>query len=289
MALEVRRYNAVDAFLTAAGEYLARREAEHNLIFGICANVRAYPQLFGDDPPAFAVVADGERVALATLRTPPFNQVLSAAEDPAAVDLLVDDLHDADERLPGVTGPTEVAHRFARRWEALTGLAAHIDLRERIFRLERVVAPRPVSGSWRLAEPRDRQTLIRWLLAFSAEALPNQPQLDDPGGAVDRWIAGELRTMYLWEDGGEVVSMVGAGGPTPNGIRIGPVYTPPPFRGRGYASNLTAAASQAQLDAGRRLCFLFTDLANPTSNRIYRQIGYEPVADVDLWRFAERH
>jgi hypothetical protein len=44
--------------------------------------------------------------------------------------------------------------------------------------------------------------------------------------------------------------------------------------------------SVALLDSGRRYCLLFTDLANPTSNQIYRQIGYWPVCDVDLytWR-----
>ena len=79
--------------------------------------------------------------------------------------------------------------------------------------------------------------------------------------------------------------MCGVGGPTPNGIRIGPVYTPPEFRGRGYASACVAAASQLQLDAGRRFCFLFADLSNPTSNHIYQEIGYEPVGDVDRYVF----
>ena len=64
------------------------------------------------------------------------------------------------------------------------------------------------------------------------------------------------------------------------------MYTPPPARGRGYASALVAEASQLQLDAGRRFCFLFTDLANPTSNHIYQAIGYEPVRDVDEYRFG---
>ena len=72
---------------------------------------------------------------------------------------------------------------------------------------------------------------------------------------------------------------MGFGGPTPNGIRIGPVYTPPELRGRGYASALTAQVSQLQLDRGKRFCFLYTDLANPTSNAIYRRIGYERVCD----------
>jgi predicted GNAT family acetyltransferase len=80
--------------------------------------------------------------------------------------------------------------------------------------------------------------------------------------------------------------MVGAGGETPNGIRIGPVYTPPQRRSRGYATSLTAAASADQLGRGRRFVFLFTDLANPTSNKIYQAIGYRPVCDVDMYRFT---
>ena len=93
------------------------------------------------------------------------------------------------------------------------------------------------------------------------------------------------RTVYLWVDDGRPVSMTGAGGLTPNGIRVGPVYTPPGDRGHGYASNLVAQVSQAQLDSGRTYVFLFTDLANPTSNKIYQAIGYEPVNDFDEWEF----
>jgi predicted GNAT family acetyltransferase len=40
------------------------------------------------------------------------------------------------------------------------------------------------------------------------------------------------------------------------------------------------------LAEGRRFCFLFTDLGNPTSNHIYQEIGYRPVADVDVYRFG---
>src|SRR5581483_201888 len=82
------------------------------------------------------------------------------------------------------------------------------------------------------------------------------------------------RSFGVWEVDGEVVSMCGYGGPTPNGIRIGPVYTPPEHRGHGYASALTAEVSQHQLDAGRTFCFLYTDATNPTSNAIYERIGY---------------
>ena len=285
MSLTVRCHASVDEFLVASGGFLEAREAEHNLLFGISSAIRATPEVFADDPPQFATVADADGpVVAATLRTPPSNQVLSSIDDPAAVDALVDAFR--DEPLPGVLGPTEAAARFAAGWTDATGRAAHVEVAERIFRLARVVRPdRTSSGTWRMAEPRDRELIARWLVEFSAEALPEAPPLPDPAASADRWIERRGRVAYLWEDGGEVVSFVGAGGETPHGIRIGPVYTPPARRQRGYASSLTAAASADQLAHGRRFCFLFTDLANPTSNKIYQAIGYEPVCDVDQYRF----
>ena len=136
----------------------------------------------------------------------------------------------------------------------------------------------------RVARPEDRRLVADWIESFHDEASIGNPRQDYETMA-DRWIRRLGRTVYLWEDEGRPVSLTGVGGPTPNGIRVGPVYTPPSARGRGYASNLVAQASQLQLDAGRTFVFLFTDLANPTSNKIYQAIGYEPVIDVDEWEF----
>lgn len=286
MAFTVRQHGSVDDFLAAAGEFLEAREAEHNLIFGISSFVRTSSELLTDGPATFATVTGGDgRIVAATLRTPPHNQVLSCIDELAAVDSLVDALR--AEPLPGLLGPTEPAARFAGRWTDVTGQRAHIEVAERIFRLTSVVPPvRPADGTWRFVEPTDRDLIARWLVAFSTEAMPEAPPIADPGAVADRWIAQVGRVGYLWEDAGEAVSLVGASGETPHGIRIGPVYTPPERRGRGYASSLTAVASQDQLDRGRTFVFLFTDLANPTSNKIYRAIGYEPVCDVDMYRFG---
>ena len=284
MGLTFHRLGDAGDFLTLAGSFLEAREAQHNIILGVAAQVRDMPNPSAD-PPSFGIVTDrGERVVAATMRTPPYNQVVSEVDDPAAIDLLAREL--AGEPLPGVSGPKEVAARFAERWSALTGRRTRVQFSERIFRLDRVIRPaRPALGSWRLAEPRDRELIAAWMEAFAEEALPGQPRPDNALELVDRWIARQYRTLYLWEDDSRVVCLVGAGGETPKGVRIGPVYTPPAFRSRGYASSLTAAASQDQLDHGRRFVTLFTDLANPTSNRIYQAIGYVAVRDVDVIGF----
>ncbi|MDQ2674851.1 MAG: GNAT family N-acetyltransferase [Chloroflexota bacterium] len=286
MTLTLTQPRSADEYLHAAGDFLARREAEHNLIFGICSAIRLSPDAFGEQSPRYLTVADAAgSIVAAALQTPPNNLVVSHVEDLAAIDLLVDAL--VDDRPPGVLAPKGVIEPFLSAWAARTGETAHLEVAERAFQLERVIPPkRPATGSWRVARPDDRDLLADWVVAFSTEAMPEQPPIEHPFEVADRWIARINRLVYLWEDGGHVVSLVGAGGETPSGIRIGPVYTPPEARGNGYATSLTAAASVDQLENhGRRFCFLFTDLANPTSNAIYRSIGYEEVCDMDQYRF----
>ena len=90
--------------------------------------------------------------------------------------------------------------------------------------------------------------------------------------------------MFLW-DIGQPVSLAARSRHTTHGINVGPVYTPPAFRRRGYAGACVAALSQQMLDAGWEFCTLFTDLANPTSNSVYQKIGYRPVCDFDEYVF----
>ena len=281
--LRVTRFDTAAAFLAAAGGFLAEREAQHNLIFGICANLTADPA-FPSAPPYLATVSRGDRVVLAGVMTPPWNLVLSWTAEPDALSAMAADLDSTGIEPPGTTSPVETARAFASIWCERHGLVSEIAVAERIYRLERVVPPRSVPGQVRVATEADRDLLVRWVDAFLAEALERRSP-EEAAVLVDRSFRTGTRTWYLWDDNGPV-SVAASAGPTPNGIRIGPVYTPPEKRKRGYASAVTAAASQIELDNGRRFIFLFTDLSNPTSNKIYQQIGYEPVIDVDQLVFV---
>jgi uncharacterized protein len=96
----------------------------------------------------------------------------------------------------------------------------------------------------------------------------------------------ERQTVFLWEADGRPVSSAHTTRPTRHGISIGPVYTPPGERGKGYASNLMADLSQRMLDGGKRFCALFTDVDNPTSNKIYECIGYRGIATSEYLGFV---
>jgi len=284
--MRVERPTDVRTFLARAGAYLETREAEHNLIFAVCSGLTTNPEVFVERPLFAIAIDDGGEVAGAAIQTPPRQLILSEPAAPDVAASLADAL--APIELPGVLGPSAASAEFAARWAAARpGRSVEPAMHERIYRLTSVISPRPAPGRARIAEAPDRDLLVAWVEAFSLEAL-GEPMLEAPLYG-DRWVA-RLggRAAWLWEVDGEPVSFAGVSGPTPHGIRVGPVYTPPEVRGRGYAGNVVAAASQAQLDAGRQFVFLFTDLANPTSNHVYQAIGYEPVGDVDQWVFATR-
>ena len=280
-ALTLERPGDPRTFQTLAGPFLAAREAENNLTIGLTGNLvagRSYgPHNY------FGVVRDGDLVVGVALRAGLYLIVTPGTTDDA-LRLLIDDAVTASPDAPGIVGPAPLAAEAVAIWTARTGQRAVIQTNERIYRLSRVIPPRPTPGRMRTARPTDLDRMAAWFVAFTREAQPYYDDSEEVARAnAERWIG--HGGMRVWEDGGEAVAMAGASGPTPNGIRIGAVYTPPARRKRGYASALVAALSQQQLDAGKKFCFLFTDLANPTSNKIYMDIGYEPVIDVDQYAF----
>ena len=275
--MKLRAHDDVRSFLDAASPLLMPDEARYNLLFGICSTLIEAPRAYATFH-LWTLESRGE-VMWVGLMTPPFNILVTRPAQPDALDFAAEALHTGGVSLPGVTGALPEVDDFADRWERLTGLKRRLRMGQGIYAVQEVRPPEGVSGQMRLAADSDRGLLAEWLRAFAAESTPEEsPHLE-----VDQIITRRLESSHggfaLWEDAGESVSVSGFGGETPTGIRIGPVYTPPALRGRGYASALVAELSRGLLAAGRDYCFLYTDLANPNSNRIYQRVGYERVCD----------
>jgi predicted GNAT family acetyltransferase len=282
--VQVKRCDDPAAFVGAAGALLLADEARHNLMLGIAGSLRDHPGLYLE----FRgwLVEDDGRVVAAALQTPPYNLALARPTAEGGIEALADAIRDERVELPGVTAAVPEVEEFADAWVGEAGLERRARMKQRIYRLTEVRPVHGVRGRPRSATAEDRTLLLDWVHAFADESFE-----DVDAHAAERQVEARLerRTggFSLWEDE-EPVSLVGWGGETPNGVRIGPVYTPPEKRRRGYASALTASVSAQLLAAGRRFCFLYTDLANPTSNRIYSEIGYEPVCDSVDYAFVAR-
>jgi uncharacterized protein len=278
--MHAERLEDAAEFLTEAGPLLLADEARHNLILGVAGTIRDSPDVYPLRS-LWLVRKEGRPVA-AAIRTPPYNLILARPESPLALEALADVIA---EELPGVNGCVPEADAFAEIWAGRTGARARTNMRQGVYALEQVHPLPAVPGSARVATLDDRDLALQWWIAFGEEVLhEGGPGRENAEAMVGHRLTASGRGFLLWEEGGDVVSLAGWGGATPNGIRIGPVYTPPDLRGHGYATALTAELSQRLLDGdlfdgGRRFCFLYTDLANPTSNKIYERIGYVRAAE----------
>ncbi|MEM1391983.1 MAG: GNAT family N-acetyltransferase [Cyanobacteria bacterium P01_H01_bin.150] len=280
--MKLHQFENANLFYQKIEDYLLKDEVLHNLLLGVTKNLINYPQRCKIKP-YLATVEQDENIIAVAMMTIPYNLLLSQVKYLKAIDILVQDLQQKYESLTNVNAPAIESEVFAEKWSLFTGQSYQLRAL-RIFKLERVKQPSQVKGNLRLATKNDKQLIKSWHDAFNLEALEKKSSDLDSQTWVDRIL--QKKTAYLWEDK-IPVSIACSTRSTRNGIGINMVYTPPEYRKRGYAGTCVAALSQTLLDKGYKFCFLFTDLSNPTSNKIYQKIGYQPVADWNNYSFSD--
>jgi uncharacterized protein len=276
-------FQDADPFLQKAHSYLHRQEAANTMLLNICSEYQQNPARF-KQPPFLALVEDETGILLAAGMAPPRKIFLFTDRDPAgpAASLLARDLFEGGLRPPSVFAGSKISFAFARAWHETSGADYKEGLVSRLYDLHQVTPPGESRGRLRQAVEKDTELVTRWVTAFQQEAIGANP-VDDVRPEVIRRI--EKNEVFIWEDG-QPVAMAARTRPSAHGIAIRWVYTPPELRRRGYAAACVAALSQHCLDTGKKFCCLFTDLANPTTNHIYQQIGYWPLGDFIEYSFC---
>jgi predicted GNAT family acetyltransferase len=266
-------------FAAQATPFLSGR-VECNVLMTVLMNVLdgVYPR----SSPLFAYgLDDGGAVGYAAVRTPPWS-LISSALDPYLAPRLLEMWVKDDPELPGVSGQPTTAQGIAAAWTALTGAPTHCTMREAMHVLRTVIDPsRPAPGHLRLARGSERDLMVEWTRKFVYEA--GLVVGDHAAAMVDARL--DRDRLLVWDHHGPV-SMVGIAQEVARLVRIGPVYTPPELRRRGFASSAVAETSRRALARGARECALFADLANPTSNKIYAEVGFRRFVDWEEHSFS---
>ncbi|RZU29326.1 putative GNAT family acetyltransferase [Streptomyces sp. BK022] len=273
----------LDEFLHTAGDFLRSRPALHTVTLTVAEALRTRPFTYGAEPSLFGVLRGaGGPVRATLLHTPPRPVQLTPVDAPDAA-ALADRLAKAGHQVPGVWAERETATAFATAWQRCTGATAGQTERQRLYRLAEPVQPdRVPPGRARVAEAADRELLARWYTEFAADT--GGQVVQDPAQWADSRVAHGGATLWETPDG-TPVSLAGQLPESGGQIRVAPVYTPAALRGHGYAGAVTAEVSARAAATGAEV-LLFTDLANPVSNRLYQRLGYRPVADFATWTFA---
>jgi predicted GNAT family acetyltransferase len=264
--------NAAD-FLAAAGAFLNLSEAENSIVSISAARMVSGPTRDDADTYLASVVHEGAVVAAALHGSS--GSVMLTGRSAPALTLLAADMAGRSRAPKSMVGPLAACETFAREWIGRTGQRHALRFHLRHYELHRRPSLPGAPGHMRLPRQDEHDLLLAWQLAFIEEA-----GLSDDPARIQRVFARRLEqgTVRVWDDDG-VVSLAGYGDGGTDVARVAPVFTPPEHRRRNYASALVGELSRELFEQGKRAMFLTTDVANPTSNSIYRKIGYLPAAD----------
>ena len=261
---------------------LLDEEAKNSLMIGVLNNVKQGIYVTFHQ---FTVEEDGELLAILQVTPPhPLHYIVVKKE---RLDLLPSFIipHLLKEEVPfsEVVSERQQAERFATAWQEITSGTSEMFMSQGLYRLDSVEDIDMATGRMREATMADKAQLEAWYSAFEVESGLRSSPPEKVTKAVQTML--DREEAVFWEVDGQVVSCAKRARPTENGITVSFVYTSPDARGRGYARSLVADLSRQLLET-KSFCVLYTDLTNPTSNKIYREVGYRQIMDSAWVRLA---
>jgi GNAT superfamily N-acetyltransferase len=260
--------------LRSAEEFLSSKPVLHNMILSIL-----HARVAQADPGRYWIAFHGDKAVGVVLQSPLDYPATLTPMESRAVLAIVDAIAQVGVTLPGVNGDAATAASFAGQWGERSKSAATPFLGMRLYELLELGEVPRTEGRLRQAGPSDRSLMIQWSRAFQIEI---GESAHDTELRVDRGLA--AGQLWVWDQNGETTSMAVSREPVQGVVRLSGVYTPPEKRKHGYAAGCVHALSKHLRAVGYR-CILYTDLGNPTSNSIYRRIGYRAVAEALRYRF----
>lgn len=128
----------------------------------------------------------------------------------------------------------------------------------------------------------ERSIIFEWIKNYEIESFGSEDndaltthvneRVDNMNSGYDCWV--------LMVDN-QPVSLSGFNARLPDIVQIGPVWTPPEFRSKGYARTLVASTLQQAKEEDVQKSILFTD--NPAAIKSYESIGFK---EIGLYKLA---
>jgi len=277
----IRSYRHAEEFLARIQSTLEENEVLNSLMLGLSLRLANSPT---NDGTIFRSVHDALGVIAVSMQTPGRPVIVYAhrSDITDAFSMIVADYFQNQRDPIGVVGTKAAAQRFAQLWQVVSGVEPRIDQHQRIYQCTQVEEIDLAPGKLRPAYKKEIPMLSDWAMEFS-QAVPDKPSEKEIEQSLRNAI--DEGSLYVWSDGNQAVSMLKKNRPTRNTVALSYVFTPKELRSRGYATAAVHSLTSQLLQEGYQACTLFTDLNNPTSNKIYQQIGYEPVSDFDHYTF----
>lgn len=263
-------------FEDKAKPFLMQNEDLYSLFYGVLQGIKAGRY----ENPLMATVKENDQVVALFQMTPPHPLNIIVIDETKMADILSFAAQEISNRkipVPSAVGVKRVVNAFSEKWQELTKSKARLLMDQGLYRLDKVEQSlEKSSGSWRYARKDEAPLLATWYKAFEQDAGLKSSPPEVINERVIQFL--EDQEVFFWEDNGKVVSMMKKARPSDRGVTVSFVFTPHEERKKGYARTMVAAGSEELLKT-YDFCVLYTDMLNPTSNKIYQEIGYRKIAD----------
>ncbi|ADY22705.1 GNAT family N-acetyltransferase [Bacillus paranthracis] len=268
--IQLHVYEEIVNFKEEVTPFLEKNEQENNLILGVLQMVH--------QPIFMGIAKQGEEIAVVFLQTEEKKQIIVATSEISGVAIkeLAKELTKIYPDIPGLIGDKKVVQHLAEEIAVLENKKTNVVMEQGVYELKEVKKKPGKDGFFREVSSDELTLIEQWIYQFCEDV--NLPTTKEEAKQTAHTLITNHRLFGLEVDG-KLVSVAAQTRPTKNNITVNFVYTPKEERKKGYASNCVAALSQRMLDEGYKTTTLYTDLANPTSNKIYQEIGYEQIAE----------
>ncbi|MDE7552341.1 GNAT family N-acetyltransferase [Bacillus cereus] len=268
--IQLHVYEEIVNFKEEVTPFLEKNEQENNLILGVLQMVQ--------QPIFMGIAKQGEEITVVFLQTEDKKQIIVANAEISgvAIKMLAKELTKIYPDIPGLIGNKKVVQKLAEEIALLENKKKNVVMEQGVYELKEVKKKSSEDVFFREVSSNELTLIEEWIYQFCKDV--NLPTTKEEAKQTAHALLTNHRLFGLEVDG-KLVSVAAKTRPTKNNITVNFVYTPTEARKKGYASNCVAALSQRMLDEGYKTTTLYTDLANPTSNKIYQEIGYEQIAE----------
>lgn len=277
-------YHQAYRFEEKIEKFLIEKEDIYSLFYGVLQAIKAGKY----ERPLMATIEENHQVLAIIQMTPPHPLnliIVNEQRTEEVIEFLIKSLMDEEIGCHSMISLKHWAYAFAEKWKKRTGMGHTLLMDQGLYRLNQVNETLESSpGNWRFATEADAPQIEKWFNLFEEDTGMPITSTEQVKQRVAQFL--KEREVFLWEHEGSVVSMMKKSRPTKNGITVSLVFTPKEERKKGYARTLVAAGSKELLRT-YDFCVLYTDMMNPTSNKIYQEIGYEKIADSVHVAFVE--
>ncbi|MFD6509189.1 MULTISPECIES: GNAT family N-acetyltransferase [unclassified Bacillus (in: firmicutes)] len=268
--IQLHVYEEILHFKEDVTPFLEKNEQENNLLLGVLQ--------VAQEPIFMGVAKRGEEITVVFLQTEEKIQMIVANSEISEVDIvkLAKELTKVYPDIPGLIGNKKNVQKLAEEVAVLENKKTNVVMEQGVYALQQVKKKWNEEGIFREINSDELPLIEKWIYQFCEDV--KLPTTKEEAKQTAHTLITNNRLFGLEVDG-KLVSVAAKTRPTTNNITVNFVYTPKEARKKGYASNCVAALSQRMLDEGYKTTTLYTDLANPTSNKIYQEIGYEQIAE----------